>query len=134
MFVAFDLTHIYGLLFFKISTKILITSLLKFFKFLSFENHLMLISFFLILKLQVSLLLNFSSTSFNDVTILFWSFFLSLLLILQRVWYLSQDFRNLICNYFLSFLTNYYVIRDLNSKSFGNFVDFISKLLAKYFI
>ena len=83
MFVALYSGAINCFLLLKFSSKILITSLLKFFKFFFLENPLMLISFFLVLKLLVCLFLNLSSLSFYNIGISFGpTIFFSLTLVL----------------------------------------------------
>jgi len=89
VFVALDFGTINGFLFFEISPKIFIASLLKLLQLLFLQNHLMLMALFLIFQLLVCLLLNLPSFSFNDVAVCFrFSLFFSLFLIFQRIRYL----------------------------------------------
>lgn len=65
--IAFNFADIDSLLFFEISSKILVHSFLQFFKFFLFENSLMVIPFFLIFHLFIGLLHNFSPATLNNL-------------------------------------------------------------------
>lgn len=87
-FIALNFITLNSFLFLEIPTKILITSFLQLLQFLSFQNHLMFCSFFLIFKFFICFILNLTSSSLNNVTIIAgfrFTVFFSFIFIFQRV-------------------------------------------------